>query len=120
MIDLGRFDEFTCEEMLAIKGLPELAASAMTAANLIQRVYKIKEERIEILYFNGEYEYLTRDNVWQARYKDWSYDVKCTPDGIFDLYKKAFLARRTSNMLLDNASEHFKHFVIRTYHHMQT
>lgn len=124
MIDFEKIDNLLCEEVSSMKGLFELATSAETAAGVIQRTYSFEDAKdIEVYSYNGDKEILTREMVWQARFKDWSFDVECTPDGIFKFYKKLFWDYKKVNetpetkAILENASEHFRYFVIRTYHH---
>lgn len=94
MIDLAKINTLTADEVLVVNGLQKVAEEAKKASELIHKTYRcfgIGEEKIEV--WSDEYnaEYLTYDGVWQARYLHQTYDVKCTPDGIFEYFKSEYL-----------------------------
>ena len=124
MIDFEKIDKLSCEEVASMNGLFELATAAETAAGVIGGAYLFEDKNaIEVYSINEYKEILTKEMVWQAQFTDWTYEVKCTPDGIFEFYKKVFWAHKKSKetpemrKVLDDAMEKFKNFLVRTYHY---
>jgi hypothetical protein len=62
-------------------------------ANLIREkfTFKIGEDKIEVWSDAYNHEYITYDGVWQARYLHQTYDVECSVEGIFNLFRAEYL-----------------------------
>lgn len=87
------------DDILMLNGLVGVAKEAKEAADIISKAYSkgfgIKEDKIEVWRDrdSNNFEYLTHDGIWQARYLHQSYDVDCTADGIFDYLKAEYLIK---------------------------
>jgi len=98
MFNMDKIMEFNADEILIINGLRDVAKEAKEHAELIHKTYHcfgIGEDKIEVwcdLDCNN-FEYLTHDGVWQARYLHQTYDVKVDADSIFDYYKAEWLIK---------------------------
>lgn len=125
------FKKATLEEIIFVAKLKDDAYSAKVAAEVIRKTYfpvgHELTEKIEIFQYGDDKQYLTNKGVWQARYKDWSYDVECTEEGIFKFYKKAFLiligldktTPDEEKIIITKAREKFRFFMVRTDHKMR-
>ncbi len=89
--------EMTVDQILLINELAEVAKEAKEAAEAINRAYAhafgIGEDRIEVWSDSNNFEYLTHDGVWQARYLHQTYDVKCTADEIFKYFRAEYMVK---------------------------
>ena len=91
--------ELTVDQILLLNGLTEVAKEAKEAAELIQKAYShafgIGEDKIEVWKDRdaNNFEYLTHDGIWQARYLHQSYDVKCTSDEIFVYLRAEYMIK---------------------------
>ena len=96
MFDMEKIMGMTADEILIEKGLQKVAEEAKEHAKRIADAYHcfgIGEDVIEVWHdkdFNN-YEYLTHNGVWQARYLHQTYDVKVDADTIFDYYRAEWL-----------------------------
>ena len=86
----------TADEIIIINGLQKVAEEAKEHARRIADAYHcfgIGEDVIEVWHDRdcNNYEYLTHDGVWQARYLHQTYDVKVDADTIFDYYRAEWL-----------------------------
>jgi len=124
-MDIGRIMQLTPEEVFAVVKLQELATEANEAAKLIKETYRcfgIGEEEIEVYEDRDGYnhEYLTHSGLWKARYLHQTYDVYCTPEGIFECFKAEYftqmgvcnLSHQTRD--LAEAARYFRSFINKT------
>lgn len=92
---MKEFFTMKVDELLMLQGLAEVAKEAKEAAEIISKAYAkafgIKEDKIVVWNDSHNYEYLTHDGIWQARYLHQTYDVDCTADGIFEYLKADYL-----------------------------
>lgn len=120
------------DEILLLNELVGVAREAKEAAKLISEIYSkafgINEEKIEVWHDsdNYNYEYLTHNGFWQARYLHQTYDVECTADGIFEYFKAEYLVNNNYVARCKNGcylteegekaeiAEYFRAFVSRT------
>ena len=85
------------DEILLLNGLVSVAQEAKDAAEAIHTAYAhsfgIGEDSIEVWHDrdNNNFEYLTHDGIWQARYLHQTYDVKCTADEIFKYFRAEYM-----------------------------
>lgn len=126
MIDFDKIDALTCEEVIFVASLKEVAHAAKIATEVIGETYLSgayeATKKIEVFRYGEDVQYLTNTGIWQARYKEWSYDVECTEKGIFEFYKKAFMIHSglakdmpiAEKMNITSAREEFRYFVQRT------
>ena len=129
MFDMEKIMGMTADEILIANGLQKVAEEAKEHAKRIADAYHcfgIGEDVIEVWHdkdFNN-YEYLTHDGVWQARYLHQTYDVKVDADTIFDYYRAEWLiengyAKESDNCYLTEYGQkkmvcgYFKSFVNR-------
>ena len=98
MFDVNKIMSLNADEILIANGLREVAEEAKADSELIYKTYHcfgIGEERIEVWRDKdaNNFEYLTHDGVWEARYLHQKYDVKVDKDTIFDYYKAEWLIK---------------------------
>lgn len=81
------------EEILLLNDLPALVNKAIEDATLINDTYTFKANQESTVVWSDDYnvEYFTREGIWQARYLHQSYDVECTAQAIYELYRDAYL-----------------------------
>ena len=96
MFDMEKIMGMTADEILIANGLQKVAEEAKEHAKKISDAYHcfgIGEDLIEVWRDREgyNYEYLTHDGVWQARYLNQTYDVKVDADTIFDYYRAEWL-----------------------------
>lgn len=96
MFDMEKITSLNADEILIVNGLKDVAAEAKEHAELIAKAYHsfgIGEDKIEVWHDKdwNNFEYLTHDGVWQARYLYQTYDVKVDADSIFELYRAEWL-----------------------------
>ena len=95
MLDMGKIMKLTVNEVLIINGLEEVAREAKEHSELIHKAYNnafgIGVEKVEVWSDGNNYEYLTHEGIWQARYIHQSYDVRVDSDTIFDFYRAEWL-----------------------------
>ena len=95
MYDMNKIMSLNADEILIINGLQDVAKEAKEAAELIRKTYvfHIGEDIIEVRHDRdmNNFEYLTHDGVWQARYLHQSYDIKCSEDEIFKYFRAEYL-----------------------------
>jgi len=124
-MDISRIMQLTPEEVSAVVQLQKLANEANEVAQLIKETYRcfgISEEQIEVWQDRDGYnhEYLTHNGIWQARYLHQTYDVSCTPEGIFDCFKAEYFKQMgVCNLSLQTrelaeAAEYFRSFINKT------
>lgn len=106
-------------ETKAIHVIKNLWVEAGEAVEIIRKAYQfeIGEKEKRIYYLGGNAEYLTYDGLWKARYLYQSYDVLCTPEGIYEVYLAEHLVKH-GELIQDEetkknakASESFRAFV---------
>ena len=96
MFNMDKIMSLNADEILIANGLQAVAAEAKEHSELIHNAYHcfgIGEDKIEVWHdrdFNN-FEYLTHNGVWQARYLHQSYDVSVDADTIFDYYRAEWL-----------------------------
>lgn len=87
------------EAIVLLHDLADVAREATMHAQRIHQNYKnafgIGEDRIEVWADRegNNHEYLTHSGVWQARYLNQEYDVPCTTDAIFTLYRSEYMLK---------------------------
>jgi len=124
-MDISRINALTPDEVLAVIKLQDLAVEAKEAEEVISATYccfGIGEEKVEIWQDRDGYnfEYLTHDGVWQARYLHQQYDVFCSADGIFECLKAEYFTQMGVGNLpreireMADACRYFRAFVKRT------
>ena len=95
MLDMDNILKLTVEEIIVINGLEEVAREAKEDSEIIHKAYNntfgIGVEKVEVWSDGNNYEYLTHEGIWQARYIHQSYDVKVEANFIFDYYKSEWL-----------------------------
>lgn len=92
-MDIQELINLTTDEVLIVVELQKLVVEATEASRLIYKVYKcfgIGEDKIVVWNDGNNYEYLSYSGVWQVRYLHQTYDVICSNDGIFDLFKAEY------------------------------
>ena len=120
--------EMSVNEILMLAGLADVAREAKAAAELIhdhfRNAFGIGVDKIEVWGDSYNHEYLTHSGVWQARYLHQTYDVECTPDGIFRYYRAEYLiqngyaketeeSRYTEEGELNQVVRYFRSFISR-------
>ena len=77
----------TPDQMASIAKLQEISQRADEISRLIlsQKCFSCNQERALVWEEDGNFEYLTYNGVWQVRYHNYSYDVRCDHAGIYDL-----------------------------------
>ena len=87
--------KMTADEILIINGLQKVAEEAREDAKKIAEAYHfgIGEEIIEVWHDRerNNFEYLTHEGIWQARYLHQTYDVKIDQETLFDYYRAEWL-----------------------------
>lgn len=93
MFDMEKIMNLTADEIIIVNGLNDVAKEAKAVSKLISCVYTfpMNKNKIKILEDLYNKEYITHDGVWQARYLNQSYDIKCTEDEIFNYFKAEYL-----------------------------
>ena len=97
MLDVKMLLELQGEDInmlnILLTELPKLAKEAEAAEKLIKETYsfKIGEDYITVWSDEHNREFITKDGIWQARYLHQSYDVTCTTNGIYKLFKEEYL-----------------------------
>lgn len=120
--------EMSVNEILMLNGMATVAREAKEASELIYNSFKnafgIGVDEIEVWGDSYNHEYLTHSGVWQARYLHQTYDVECTPEGIFKYYRAEYLiqngyaqesenSRYTEEGELNQVVPYFRAFVSR-------
>ncbi|MBQ9267740.1 MAG: hypothetical protein IJ217_05665 [Clostridia bacterium] len=110
----------TTDELAIMPKLISLAKEAQDAAKLVRESisFKIGEERAEVYRDRdgNNFEYVTVQGVWQARYLHQKYDILCDAESIFKLYTHAYLYEVSKDMNLYEESliaGYFKSFIHR-------
>ena len=96
-MEMEKLMQMSVDDVLSVKDFLLIAQAAKATAELIQKSFKSSFS--EVLHRipvwcdreGKDHEYLTDDWVWQARYTDWFYDIKCDAQGIFELFKAEYL-----------------------------
>ena len=99
MTGFGKVVDFTADEIILIHDLYEVAVKAKQDCATIRQKYRcfgMGEQSIEVWQDRDGYnfEYLTRDGVWQARYLHQKYDIAITEESLYELYKKALMVTK--------------------------
>lgn len=99
MFDMDKIMQMSADEIIAITDLKSIAEKAKAHAKLIREKYRcfgIGEDKIVVWRDSASLssEYLTYTGVWQARYLHQTYNVECTADSIFDLYRAEYLVEK--------------------------
>ena len=87
------------EAIVLLHDLADVAREAAMHSVRIHQIYQnafgIGEDRIEVWADRegNNHEYLTHSGVWQARYLNQEYDVPCTADAIFTLYRSEYMLK---------------------------
>ena len=83
------------DQIILLNDLVSVAKEAKEESKMIYQAYKnafgIGENTIEVWSDDYNAEYLTHDGVWQARYLHQTYDVKCSPNEIYQLFRGEYL-----------------------------
>lgn len=76
-----------------IASLSRLAKEAIEAEKTVNEKYKFEDGQEKIVIWNDGYneESITSDKVWHADYINNQYNVKCTAEGIYDVYRAQFI-----------------------------
>ena len=95
MFDYESIKKIGPKDIMIINSLLPLAKQAIEAEKLIRETYlfHIGETKITVWTDQNNWEYITRDGVWQARYLNQEYDVECTAEVIFDYAKADYLVK---------------------------
>ena len=96
-MDMEKLMKMSAKDVLSVKDFLLIAQEAKLSAELIQKTFKssfsLVSHRIQV-WCDREglnFEYLTDDWVWQAKYTDWFYNVKCDTQGIYELFRAEYL-----------------------------
>ena len=121
MFDYAVIKKISPNDVLILNGLIPLAQQAIEAEKLIKETYMfhIGETEIEVWTDQNNYEYITRDGIWQARYLHQEYNVECTADVIFEYFKADFLIKNGYSKEYENScyteegkkAEIFRYFI---------
>jgi len=104
----------------AVKMRDALLAEAVAAEELIRTTYlfdKMKEERIVVWTDGYNYDYVTKDGVWQADYLHRQYRVHCTVEGIFEVIKGGYFMHSGTSVDMKQRAQlwsYFKWFLEKT------
>lgn len=114
-MNIQKIMELTPDEVLLAAQLKELAEEAKKLSVLIRETYRcfaFGEDKITVWTEAGNYEYLTYAGVWQARYLRQSYDIDCTPEGIFNILKTKYFfdAQELTDCERKEMEKKFKYF----------
>ena len=117
MFDTNKIMGLTADEVIIINGLQKVAVEAKVDAKKIAQTYKfgIGQNVIEVWHDRdlNNFEYLTHEGVWQARYLHQKYDVKVDADTIFDYYRaqwlieNGFAKERENGITTENGEKKF-------------
>ena len=96
MFDYASIKKLSPNDVLILNSLSPLAEKAKEIEKQIKETYlfHIGEKRIAIWHDENNYEYLTYDGVWQARYLNQTYNVECTAETIFEYLKANYLIEK--------------------------
>ena len=116
---MSRIYDLTAKELeIAIK-LSEIKNEAERTVKKIEEGYRcfgIKQEKIRLWSDDYNAEFLTHDGVWQARYLHETYDVECSVERVYELFKLEYLMK-IGEMVTDceivNTARNFRAFVNR-------
>lgn len=93
-MDVVRVKNLSIMDVEVALKLKDLAENAKKISNYIyqsHRSFGIGEEKITVWREGSNAEYLTHSGKWEARYLNQSFDVDCTPNGVFQLLKSKYL-----------------------------
>ena len=124
---LDMLKDVTIGEVEKLAELIDLSRQAIRAANTIKYAYTfaIGENCIKVFSNDEGHEKLTHSGIWQATYTKKTYEVACTQEEIFRLYKAEWLVKNcfaekktkegvlTPEGTLAEACPHFRAFVLR-------
>lgn len=93
---MEKISNLTADEIIVAVELSEVAKEAKEIFELIRSTYKcfgIGQDIIEVWRDRDGYnhEYLTHDGIWQARYLHQTYDIRCSPDCIYEYFRAEYL-----------------------------
>ena len=96
MFDYESIKNFTSTDSVTI--IHELLPIVSKAKDIAQQIYEtylfhIGEEKIEVWSDECNHEYLTHDGIWQARYLNQAYDIRCDVETIFNYMKSYYLVK---------------------------
>ena len=99
MFDLEQIMNLTAADAIILNDLKGIAEEAKSHSKLIHKAYHcfgIAQKKIEVWHDpeRNNFEYLTHDGVWQARYLHQTYDVGVDVNSIFELYKAEYLVKK--------------------------
>lgn len=114
-MDIQKIMGLTPDEVLVAAQLKELAEEAKELSALIRETYRsfaFGEDKITVWNEAGNYEYLTYGGVLQVRYLRQSYDIECTPEGIFNILKTKYFfdAQELTDCEKKEMQKKFKYF----------
>ena len=114
--NLELINNLTADDTKIILDLLKLRDEARSAHDAIKGNirFSIGEDKKTIWKDQHNAEYITHEGIWQARYLHQTYDVTCTTEGIFDVFKAAYLKNLGGGCLRDSAAEsagYFRSFV---------
>ena len=111
-INLELINSLTAEDTKTILKLSELRDEAEKAYGIIRNKIKfsIGEDKIEIWNDTNNAEYITHKGVWQARYLHQTYDVTCTVEGIFNVFKEEYLDSLKHSCMVNNVADSARYF----------
>ncbi len=85
------------DQIILLNELVSVAKEAKEASQMIYQAYQnafgIGKDKVEVWSDDCNAEYLTHDGVWQARYLHQTYDVKCSPDEIYQYFRAEYLIK---------------------------
>ena len=92
-MNLDLINSLTAEDTKVILKLDELRKEAEEAHKIIKDNVKFSIGEDKKIVWKDEHnaEYITNEGVWQARYLHKTYDVICTIENIFNVFKERYL-----------------------------
>lgn len=130
MFNFESVTNLSVDNVIILNALKDIAEEAKAHSELIHQAYHcfgIGEDKVEVWHdkdFNN-FEYLTYDGTWQARYWHHSYNVGVDANSIFDIYKAEYLIKngyleevnengiQTEANIKAYTAEYFRSFVAR-------
>ena len=96
-MEMEKLMQMSIDDVLSVKDFLLIAQEAKATAELIQKSFKSSFS--EVLHRipvwcdreGQNFEYLTDDWVWQAKYTDWFDNIKCDAKGVYELFKAEHL-----------------------------
>ena len=110
--DIHDIGSLSAEEIADILKLEELRKEAQSCYGIIHKNIKfsIGEDKIKLWDDTNNAEYITHSGVWQARYLHQTYDVICTIEGIFDVFKAEYFKSKRHDCKVNNTADSARYF----------